>query len=129
MAHSPVTIQRIVWVALPAALLFVLQGIRELTRGSGWSAAAYAVFAVLLISAPAVARGRILNDRRAIGYAAAGGVGILAWLFGPTSTIRVLGFCVAVFAHSAAILTARRSGTDGPPIRDDSAVELDLNRR
>jgi hypothetical protein len=129
MALAPVTLERLLWIALPGGLVFASRGVAEFNQGSAWSATAHALMAALVVVAPFVAKERVLAGRLAIGYTVASTLGILAWLAGPTAVVQALGFVVAVVAQITMIVAARRMGVAAPPLRDDSAVELGLNRR
>jgi hypothetical protein len=129
MAIPPLALQRIVWVAFPAALYFATQALSELRRGSAWGTAAFAAMAVLVAALPFAAGGRQLSGRGAVGYLALGVPGIVAWLLGPTVAIQVVGFATVVIAQVVAIVMARRSGVEAAPMRDDAIVDIGLSRR
>jgi hypothetical protein len=129
MAPAPAIVERIVWVTLPAALYFALRGLELMNDGVAWSAAAHAMMAVVIATTPFLAKGRVVGGRRAVSYLVVTMVGAVGWLAGPTAVVQSVGFCLTVLGQVAVIATARQVGVEAPPLRDDSAVELGINRR
>jgi hypothetical protein len=128
MAIAPASLQRIVFVTLPAAVYFAVQALGEWGRGARWHGAAFAVMAMLTAAFPFVTGGRGLIRRRALGFLVLAVPGIWAWLAGPTNTIQAAGFIVAVLAQVTAMAMARRHGVALPPVRDDAVVQLGVDR-
>lgn len=127
MAIASATLRRLVWITAPATLFFALQGIREWNQGSAWNAAAYALMAVLVVAVGSIARGRVLPGRLAIAWLGVLGVGIAGWLAAPDTSLRVVGFIIAVAAQIAVAVAARRVGTEPTPLRNDSTIESGIS--
>lgn len=128
MTLTSAALQRLVWITGPAALYFAARAIEHLNRGASWNASAHAVMAVLVVAVPVIARGRVLGGEQAAIWLGVMAMGMTGWLAAATPSVQVVGFIMAVASQLAMARSARRSGTEAPPVRDDSAIELGVGR-
>lgn len=129
MAVAPNKLRHIVWLTLPGTLYFALQALKHFRDDALWNAAAYVIMGGLLtLMSVRSAQNVVANIRTWAIPACFGVIGMLGWLAGTDTVVRVAGFVAATGSMIVLMLLSQTPRTKPAISTDDQPVVLNLSK-